>query len=65
MAHRTSSKIRISLLALLHMVWGGGKLVTVAGVCRRRLSSSVTLTHMQRNPPGGSTRRRASRVMYR
>ena len=40
------------------------RLVMVAGVCRR-LSLSITPAHMQRNSPGGSTRRRASSVTSR
>jgi len=37
----------------------------VTGVCRRRLSSSVTPAHMQRNSSGGSTPRRAGSVTSR
>jgi len=36
----------------------------LSGACRR-LSSSVTPAHMQRNSPGGSTRQRASSVTSR
>ena len=37
-------------LARLHMMWGGGRLVSVAGVCSRLSSSSLTL---HGGPAGG------------
>jgi len=50
------------LLVRLHIVWGEGRLVTVAGVCRRRLSGSVTLYG---RPAGGFTRAGHAMTQYR
>jgi len=38
-----------------HSVWGGGRLVMVAGVCHR-LSSSSVICNTPRGPAGGFTR---------
>jgi len=51
------------LMARLHIVWGQARwrLSSSVGVC----NTSLRAAHMQRNSPGGRTRRRASSVTSR